>query len=1455
MAIEDSNPHDAPVGIAAEAAGSSRTTYMFSDLPVGTELDAEQMMAIGCGPPTYKTGPVAYTGDKYLAPEHLACVRCREAPETKDGGGWCWIMALKVAEEGGLFDLRACHDCVPRKCSASTRSYNHLIALTDPYTVVVLDRKGKALVRIAKGRPQPVAPPPPEVEHDGNSNPDDAEETIVPVTPSGFGEKETPASPVAPAAPVVQATLSPITVKLPAWSQVDGKIVFNNSPTASTSTSNKTHEHELERAAWEAQRTQHLANEAAWAAQEQEYESTIAALRHDLEQQYESTIAGLKHEVQQHARKEAAWTGERVQYAVNEARLAHEREVHAQAVAGWQAERAQFATNETRWAAERNHLVGEWQKVAKDSQSSVAAWRVQQESYERHITMLEANAVKDRAAMFDRLADAERALVGLRAALGMSRARGAMSWDRTPRATRTASGPVPAPTVSAATPTYLFANRRSEHLTEGEMTRLCGEGTMTNARGQSEVYYPAPPKLVFKHFRAVGGGVLEVVACFECFRLGSKCSSSSRRTGVYVAFTDWGAEHAVLVDREGDPIHRVTSEDDTDIELASDLIARTPSTGASSSPEEVAHRATARAALDRDLAAAKVRYDAVMAGVDRAVREYVETVLSRFNPLKPPAQAAAAPAAASSAATLPTPPSSGSASSPPPRRSQGRRLNNKPITYGSRRPSKTRPSSTELLLHLFLSDEEDEPTTKTNGASTTRRRISHTSRSPSPEVTPDYALGVDADRGPRLQGRFMAHAKDYEDSLDESDEEDELQSQSESSDEAVSSGAEEDSAEEDYDARDVDPDPNAPSNLGANYRTRGERHVPTSPSNRTSRSKATVNRTAATASTSAEPEFLPSLLDFIATHKDCHGAVEAERRKHAEEKAAWDADRARLEARVAELEAYRANARQAARELVALNDDEDETWPNDEVENGPFWMNDDGKDDAAIDFPHDHEADDENDSEVDAPTDVGEGNGFPVLAEAASLTSPSPLSSLSSATSTPPQNPSDPDLAEEDAGPTPSMPILVLPPGTPKDLSSILRRFTSDIGRWSVDRERAAADNSAVMDARERRLAADMEVVEKEKLHLAEWSAAVEAREKLLATKAAEVEAEKAALETRGQQLHEKEMLVDTRDENMDAWMRHHEETLRRRTIERDKERALRTTADANLARETALRASEARQAKAELNAREAYWKTIVEELEREQRVRPSEHAKSATASRGTRRTADDDSDDDDDSLPEREDEAESTDADYSDEEMDFDAMDGDEEDAPVHWHSEEDDHAGHRPIARVLVNVDRRRRELSTSSSLTSLSSNRSAHSTDKTPTTPPSAPATPATVPPPPAQAPPPPPAPPAELVFPTNLRYTVHLIVRLGWHAWNLVKGGDDDAVRELRAELAASEEERRRLAEALQAANNQAERDAADKAEMEIENRRIADNEAAYKRANKRLALERDLLRHNLERTNR
>lgn len=64
MIIDDSNPHAGPSSLPAQS--TSTQAYMFANLPVGTELDAEQMVAIGCNPPASNADAVAYAGDKYL---------------------------------------------------------------------------------------------------------------------------------------------------------------------------------------------------------------------------------------------------------------------------------------------------------------------------------------------------------------------------------------------------------------------------------------------------------------------------------------------------------------------------------------------------------------------------------------------------------------------------------------------------------------------------------------------------------------------------------------------------------------------------------------------------------------------------------------------------------------------------------------------------------------------------------------------------------------------------------------------------------------------------------------------------------------------------------------------------------------------------------------------------------------------------------------------------------------------------------------------------------------------------------------------------------------------------------------------------------------------------------------------------------------------------------------------
>lgn len=235
---------------------------------------------------------------------------------------------------------------------------------------------------------------------------------------------------------------------------------------------------------------------------------------------------------------------------------------------------------------------------------------------------------------------------------------------------------------------------------------------------------------------------------------------------------------------------------------------------------------------------------------------------------------------------------------------------------------------------------------------------------------------------------------------------------------------------------------------------------------------------------------------------------------------------------------------------------------------------------------------------LDAPPIEEEDN------DAVNLRQPSPASSLSSATGSPPQNAYDPDPANEAAGLPPSIPILVLPPSTPKDLASILHRFTSEVGHWSIDQEKTATNNAVAMEARERDLATDRAVLAKETAHVAEWSGVVDAREKLLATKATQVETERAALATKVKELADKEAQLEAEAQRITATKTGSEATIRDLTTELDKERALRIAADANLAHERSLRDSEATKAKAELAGVEAvktYWQNMYEELKKGQ--------------------------------------------------------------------------------------------------------------------------------------------------------------------------------------------------------------------------------------------------------------
>lgn len=229
----------------------------------------------------------------------------------------------------------------------------------------------------------------------------------------------------------------------------------------------------------------------------------------------------------------------------------------------------------------------------------------------------------------------------------------------------------------------------------------------------------------------------------------------------------------------------------------------------------------------------------------------------------------------------------------------------------------------------------------------------------------------------------------------------------------------------------------------------------------------------------------------------------------------------------------------------------------------------------------------------------------------------------------------------------------------------------------------------------------------------------------------------------------------------------------------------------------------------------------------------PSHHAKPATTSKRTSRTSraaipsSGNEEEEDAVLPKHEDEAESTDGEGSDEdaEMDFDAMDVGE-DEPAFYEDDDGaghDDVGHQTITNVPVNNDQQHRALSTCSSLTSLSST-SSTPCEPTPTTPAALPPAPPT-----AIAPPPPPPLPAavDLAFPTTIGDTLHVIVRMGLHAWNLIRG-EYNRYRDER--LAAAEAEVERLQAALAAA----------KVQKKID----ADNVAAYARGNKDLALARD-----------
>lgn len=138
-------------------------TYMFSDLLKGTHLNAEQMAALGYGPPelrvAYKTQKqpkdyypyvLAVLSSKRSAadmvtrgPPHVYCDGCKDKEDA------CWMTALKVAELGGFFKTTSCYRCTTKGmiCVGETRNKFAYLAFVDENTAVMA-AKGSGYVYV-----------------------------------------------------------------------------------------------------------------------------------------------------------------------------------------------------------------------------------------------------------------------------------------------------------------------------------------------------------------------------------------------------------------------------------------------------------------------------------------------------------------------------------------------------------------------------------------------------------------------------------------------------------------------------------------------------------------------------------------------------------------------------------------------------------------------------------------------------------------------------------------------------------------------------------------------------------------------------------------------------------------------------------------------------------------------------------------------------------------------------------------------------------------------------------------------------------------------------------------------------------------------------------------------------------------------------------------------------------
>ncbi|KAL1405772.1 hypothetical protein Q8F55_007445 [Vanrija albida] len=219
--------------------------------------------------------------------------------------------------------------------------------------------------------------------------------------------------------------------------------------------------HNLQKAAWEAERRRHVKkHDDACEAKHQRHAEQKAAW--ELERQhYLKQADEFEAQRRTHAEVQAAWKADCECHDQQAGLLADERERHAAVVKALADEQERHSAHERGWdyetqrhadaeaallemnrrlgvglRAEQANFAARWQAVVQSHQHKEALWVAERQGLNNRIALLEgvlgenaaarvaalhANAVKDRAALLDRLEVAERALAGVRAAAGARR--------------------------------------------------------------------------------------------------------------------------------------------------------------------------------------------------------------------------------------------------------------------------------------------------------------------------------------------------------------------------------------------------------------------------------------------------------------------------------------------------------------------------------------------------------------------------------------------------------------------------------------------------------------------------------------------------------------------------------------------------------------------------------------------------------------------------------------------------------------------------------------------------------------------------------------------------------------------------------------------------------------------------------------------------------------------------